>query len=62
MAIMNDTVGQLAAAAFQHGSDCRIGVVVGIIIQSKISFFFLRTIFVIQVMAVMLLMWRRRPL
>jgi len=26
---MNDTVGLLASAAYKHGDDCRIGVVVG---------------------------------
>lgn len=26
---MNDTVGQLAAAAYKYGSECVIGVVIG---------------------------------
>lgn len=28
-AVMNDTVGQLAAASYKHGPLCTIGVVIG---------------------------------
>jgi hexokinase len=28
-AVMNDTVGQLASAAYKYGTDCVVGVVIG---------------------------------